>query len=235
MDVRPLSGYNARYVQSILTFCRAKGRRLQMDTPYRVLIVDEDQLTIRILNGLLDKDYEITVVSSGPKALEAAAGANPPDIILMDILLPDMDGYEVLTRLKADPGTHPIPVIVITPVSEAMDKAKAFDIGAVDYVTKPFTLSALKARVQTHIQLSRTMLELEEALNKVKNLTGLLPICTTCKRIRDDKGYWNRVESYLQKNSEATFSHGLCPECNDSLYGDKKWYKKMKAKQQDKE
>ncbi|MCG8614850.1 MAG: response regulator [Desulfobacterales bacterium] len=203
-----------------------------MDKPYRILIVDDDKLNIQILTELLHQDYQIIAAKSGPKALKAAVGPNPPDLILMDIIMPDMDGYEVCKHLKENEATQHIPVIFVTAISEAMDKAKAFDMGGVDYVTKPFTPSAVKARIRTHIQLSVTMRALEAALAKVKKLTGLLPICVSCKKIRDDKGYWNRVESYLQKNTEATFSHGLCPDCNDELYGDKKWYQRMKREKE---
>ncbi|HCY87380.1 MAG TPA: response regulator [Desulfobacteraceae bacterium] len=203
-----------------------------MDKPYRILIVDDDKLNIQILTELLHQEYQIIAAKSGPQALKAAAGPNPPDLILMDIIMPDMDGYEVCKHLKDNEKTQHIPVIFVTAISEAMDKAKAFDMGGVDYVTKPFTPSAVKARIRTHIQLNVTMRKLEEALAKVKKLTGLLPICVNCKKIRDDKGYWNRVESYLQKNTEATFSHGLCPDCNDELYGDKKWYQRMKKEKE---
>ena len=203
-----------------------------MSKPYRILIVDDDKLSIKILTELLHRDYQIIAATSGPQALKSAAGKTPPDLILMDIIMPDMDGYEVCTQLKANDQTRHIPVIFVTAISEAMDKAKGFDVGGVDYVTKPFTPSAVKARIRTHIQLSTTMRELENALNKVNKLSGLLPICASCKKIRDDKGYWNRVESYLQKNTDATFSHGLCPECNDELYGDKQWYRRMKEKQE---
>jgi len=111
-----------------------------------------------------------------------------------------------------------------------MDAAKAFDLEAVDYITKPFNPVTVKARINTHIKLSTTMQELETALKEVKRLNGLLPICARCKKIRDDKGYWNQVEMYLEEYSEARFSHGMCPDCSEVLYGDKHWYQKMKEK-----
>ena len=70
--------------------------------------------------------------------------------------------------------------------------------------------------------------ELEKAIEEIKQLSGLLPICASCKKIRDDKGYWNRLEAYIEKHSEASFSHSMCPECSDKLYGDQEWYKKRK-------
>ncbi len=69
-------------------------------------------------------------------------------------------------------------------------------------------------------------------MNEVKTLQGFIPICASCKKIRDDKGYWNQIEGYIQKHSEATFSHGMCPECSDRLYGEEEWYLKVKKKRE---
>jgi hypothetical protein len=79
-------------------------------------------------------------------------------------------------------------------------------------------------------EIRKTKRELQEAIVEIKTLQGILPICSSCKKIRDDKGYWSQIEAYIQKHSEATFSHGMCPECSDKLYGDKDWYIKMKKK-----
>ncbi len=199
-----------------------------MDKEYRILIVDDDeQFNIKILTEFLQDDYKIMAAKSGEQALKIISGPNPPDLILLDIIMPDMDGYEVCQKIKANEKNKHIPIIFVTAVSEAMDAAKAFDLGAVDYVTKPFNPVTVKARVNTHIQLSSTMQALQTALKKVKKLSGLLPICAQCKKIRDDKGYWNQVESYLQLHSEAVFSHGLCPDCSEEFYGNKPWFKKM--------
>jgi PAS domain S-box-containing protein len=83
---------------------------------------------------------------------------------------------------------------------------------------------------QKEVERERLIAELQEALAEVKTLNGLFPICASCKKIRDDKGYWNQIESYIQDHSDAKFSHGLCPECTDGLYGHKEWYIKMKKK-----
>ncbi len=202
-----------------------------MDTKNRILIVDDDQLNISILTEILHWDYEITAAKSGDEALKLVAGSHPPDLILLDIMMPEMDGYQVCRRIKADSNTAYIPIFFVTAVTEAMDEAKAFELGAVDYVTKPFNPITVKARIKTHIQLSTAMQELTKALKEVKRLNGLLPICAHCKKIRDDQGHWKQVETYLEENSEATFSHGMCPDCSESLYGDKHWYQKMKVKQ----
>ena len=199
-----------------------------MDKKNRVLIVDDAQFNISVLTEILHNDYEIITAKSGDKALKAVAGPHPPDLILLDIIMPQMDGYQVCTLIKANENTAHIPIIFVTAVSEAMDEAKAFEIGAVDYVAKPFNPVTMKARINTHIKLSTTMQELTSALKEVKRLSGLLPMCASCKKIRDDKGYWQQVEAYLEEYSEATFSHGMCPECSEAMYGDEDWYKKMK-------
>lgn len=107
-----------------------------------------------------------------------------------------------------------------------MDAAKAFDVGAVDYITKPFNPATVLARVKTHLKLSQTLLELQAALDNVKTLSGLLPICAKCKKVKEDKGYWNQIEQYIEKHSDAMFSHGLCHDCAEDLYGDKEWFRK---------
>jgi len=191
-----------------------------MDKKFSVLIVDDERYDIKVLTEFLHDDYKIMAAKNGEQALKIVQGANPPDLILLDIMMPDIDGYEVCTRLKADKQTRDIPVIFVTAVSEVMDAARAFELGAVDYVTKPFNPLTIKARVKTHVQLYNTMQELKHTLLKVKTLSGLLPICAHCKKIRDDKGYWNQIESYIRDHSEAEFSHSICQDCAKKHYPD---------------
>jgi PleD family two-component response regulator len=184
----------------------------------RILIVDDQLENIWILTEVLKAEYATVPASSGEAALKKAMEEPAPDLILLDILMPGIDGYEVCRRLKDNPQTQGIPVIFITAISEVMDAAKAFELGGVDYVAKPFNPVTVRARIQTHIQLSRTMKALKQALDKVKVLSGLLPICANCKKVRDDKGYWSQIEAYLDTHSEVTFSHGICPDCREKLY-----------------
>jgi CheY-like chemotaxis protein len=188
------------------------------DSRAKILIVDDQPENIRILMETLKADYATIPATNGEAALKKAMEEPAPDLILLDILMPGIDGYEVCSRLKAQPQTEAIPVIFITAISEVMDSAKAFELGAVDYVTKPFNPSTVKARIQTHMKLSSTMKALKEALDKVKLLSGLLPICAHCKNVRDDKGYWSQIEAYIDAHSEVRFSHGICPECVKKLY-----------------
>ncbi len=183
-----------------------------------IMIVDDAAENLRILIELLKDNYQLIPLKSGKLALEKLIMEPLPDLVLLDIVMPDMDGYEVCTRIKADPRTKEIPVIFITAVSEVMDDAKAFELGAVDYVPKPFNPLTVKARVNTHIKLNRTLKELQNALKDIKTLSGFIPICASCKKIRDDKGFWNQVEIYIQDRSDAQFSHGICPDCKDKIY-----------------
>lgn len=184
----------------------------------RVMIVDDVPENLRVIIELLKDAYHLIPLKSGKAALEKLNQDPLPDLLLLDIVMPEMDGYELCTRLKSDPRTREIPVIFITAVSEAMDDAKAFELGAVDYVAKPFNPLTVKARVSTHIKLYRTLKELQSALKDIRTLSGLIPICASCKKIRDDKGYWNQVEIYIEDRSDAQFSHGICPDCRDKYY-----------------
>ncbi|MDJ0624472.1 MAG: response regulator, partial [Desulfocapsaceae bacterium] len=134
------------------------------DDKPRVMIVDDAVENLQILIELLKDDYHLIPLKNGETALQKLAEDPLPDLVLLDIVMPDMDGYELCESLKADPRTKDIPVIFITAVSEVMDDAKAFELGAVDYVPKPFNPLTVKARVSTHIKLYRTVRELQLAL-----------------------------------------------------------------------
>jgi len=179
-----------------------------------ILAVDDKPQNLQFLGKLLaDNGYEVGVAQSGRQALNFVR-KNDPDLILLDIMMPDMDGYEVCERLKEDFSARHIPVIFLTAKTDPEDIIKGFDMGGVDYVTKPFNSAELLARIRTHVEL--------------RTLKGLLPMCSKCKKIRDDKGFWERVDSYIEQHSRVTFSHGICPDCLVDLYGDKEWFKNKK-------
>jgi PleD family two-component response regulator len=191
-----------------------------MDKKPRILIVDDERFNIKTLTEFLHQDYKLMAAKSGEQALKAVQGEILPDLILLDIMMPDINGYEVCKRLKANERTKHIPVIFVTAVSEIEDAARGFQAGAVDFIQKPLDPLMAKARVDLHIKLHKTMQDLKEALSKVKQLSGFLPICMHCKKIRDDSGYWSQVESYIRKHSEAEFSHSICKECVEEHYPD---------------
>ena len=134
-----------------------------------ILLVDDSPENIDLLGDVLKQDYEIKVALSGEKALKIAGSKNLPDIILLDIMMPGMDGYEVCRRLKSDAKTQDIPVIFVTSMSEVEDETKGLEVGAIDYITKPISPAIVKARVKNH-------LELKEAREYLKNQNEILEL-----------------------------------------------------------
>jgi CheY-like chemotaxis protein len=198
---------------------------LDLRVTSRILVVDDTAFNLKVLFDLLSKEnYEVLVAQSGEKALEILA-ATEPDLILLDIMMPGMDGFEVLHEIKTHPTWKEIPVIFVTAKAGHESLVEGFQRGAVDYVTKPFQSDELLARVNTHVSLrkahqdlQRQHTELEQAYAEIKTLQGLLPICFNCKKVKDDKGYWMKLEEYLSKEMNVKVSHGLCDDCLKTLY-----------------
>jgi signal transduction histidine kinase len=135
-----------------------------------ILVVDDTPANLKLLEGMLREcGYRVRPVTNGLGALRAAA-SEPPDLILLDISMPDMDGYEVCHRLKADPATAEIPVLFISALTAAEDKVRAFEAGGLDYVSKPFQLTEVAARVRTHLQLRAQQRQLQESLQRQREL-----------------------------------------------------------------
>lgn len=194
-------------------------------TDETIAIVDDTLANLKALFDALETaNFRVLVYTDGPSAL-AVIPQVKPDLILLDVLMPGLDGYQVCARLKSDESTQDIPVLFMSALDELFDIVSAFAVGGVDYITKPFRVEEVLARVHTHLTLRRLQKgleernrQLEEALAKVKVLRGLLPICAHCKKIRDDRGYWTKLEAYIESHSEADFSHGICPDCLKQLY-----------------
>ena len=123
------------------------------DEKKTLLLVDDEPSNIQVVNSILKDFYKIRIATNGAKALDLVKVAPAPDLILLDVMMPGMDGYEVCTALKADPHTHDIPVIFLTGKTETEDETRGFDVGAVDYIHKPFSPAVVRARVQTHLAL----------------------------------------------------------------------------------
>lgn len=148
-----------------------------------VLLVDDAPSNIQTANAILKDTYKIRIATHGAKALELAKLAPYPDLILLDVVMPGMDGYEVCARLKADPETRDIPVIFLTGQTEIEDETRGFDVGAVDYIHKPFSPAVVKARVQTHLvlrgirqQLGQQLLAIQKELETARQIQqSILP------------------------------------------------------------
>jgi serine phosphatase RsbU (regulator of sigma subunit) len=134
-----------------------------------LLLVDDTPANIQVANSILKEDYKIRVATSGEKALELVNAKPVPDLILLDVMMPEMDGYEVCSRLKARKETRDIPVIFLTGQTDADDETKGFHVGAVDYIHKPFSPSVVKARVHTHIVLREAHRQLAQQLRHINN------------------------------------------------------------------
>ena len=194
---------------------------VQKDT--RVLIVEDDSLVSEMIQGLLEERWYIIAgrAVNGLQAIEMTQSIQP-DVVLMDIELPDMDGIEATRHIYE---SCPTPVVVLTAYDtpDLVERASAAGVGA--YLVKPpdahemeRAITIAMARFDDLMELRRLNAELQDALAEIKALRGILPICSSCKKIRDDEGYWNQLEVYIQEHSEAVFSHGLCPECAKKLY-----------------
>ncbi|HYI94393.1 MAG TPA: adenylate/guanylate cyclase domain-containing protein [Bryobacteraceae bacterium] len=125
-----------------------------------ILLVDDTPANIQVAREILKDSYKTRVATSGAKALELVNVSPRPDLVLLDIMMPEMDGYEVCTHLKADPATREIPVIFLTAMTEVKDETHGFSVGAVDYIHKPFSPPVMLARVQTHLNLRETRQQL---------------------------------------------------------------------------
>ncbi len=120
----------------------------------KILLVDDTPANIRFLVEALREDYELIIATNGPEALQLAA-TGKPDLILLDIMMPDMDGYEVCKKLKGDENTKDIPIIFVTAMTDKSDEEKGIRLGAVDYITKPFNAALTKARISNHLELDQ--------------------------------------------------------------------------------
>jgi sigma-B regulation protein RsbU (phosphoserine phosphatase) len=190
-----------------------------------LLVADDDLSSRKVLHAILSaENYSITEVDNGISALEVLQTATEPFVALIDWEMPGMEGPEVCRRARAISNGPPIHLILLTSRDSKTDIVEGLRTGANDYIVKPFDRTELLARVTIGAQmvslqrsLTQNIEELKEALKRVKQLGGLLPICSYCKKIRDDSNYWQQVESYVMHHSEAQFSHSVCPSCFESI------------------
>ncbi len=187
----------------------------------RILVAEDDPISRDLVaTAVASWGYEVVRTRNGAEAWRALKGAEPPPLAILDWMMPEMDGIEVCRRMRQAPNPIPTYIILLTARERQEDLVAGFAAGADDYLIKPCDREELRARLQAGVrivELQRTLAErvreLEQALARVTQLQGLLPICAYCKKIRDDKNYWEQVETYITHHSEAKFSHGVCPSC----------------------
>ena len=261
-----------------------------MTTQTNILIVEDSPTQTKLLRLILEENgYIVDSTSNGVKALECVR-TKKPDLIITDILMPEMDGFVLCKTLKSNPNFKLIPIMLLTSLSDPQDVIKGLQAGADNFLTKPYEdtflisciryiftnqelrkshtsgseieimfagqkyfinsdriqiidllLSTYENAIQKNnelkkahndltaiyrqlehknIELEKLNRNLQHALDEVKTLSGLLPICANCKKIRDDKGYWNQIEIYMTKRIDVEFTHGLCPNCAKTFFPD---------------
>jgi sigma-B regulation protein RsbU (phosphoserine phosphatase) len=191
----------------------------------KILIADDDGVSRRMLEVICRSwGFDVVAVADGEAAWHSLEADDAPPLVLLDWMMPGIDGLEVIRRVRGKASSKPVYIILVTARSSREDVISGLLSAADDYVTKPFDRQELYARLQAGMRtvrlqydLAAKVADLEEALRSVKRLEGLLPICSYCKRIRNDDNYWQQVESYIGEHSEAEFTHGVCPHCYDSI------------------
>jgi len=189
----------------------------------KILIVEDEEIVVLDIRGALERaGYTVAdTANSGDKAIEKTMEVRP-DLVLMDIVLKgELDGIETAERIRA---LFNIPVIYLTAHADEGTLKRAKVSEPFGYIVKPFRERDLQIAIEFALYKSSAERErnslidkLQDALARVKTLRGLVPICSVCKKIRDDKGYWNQIELYLKEYSDAEFTHSYCPDCAERL------------------
>jgi phosphoserine phosphatase RsbU/P len=186
-----------------------------------ILIAEDDAVSRRLLEATLRRwGHAVVTTCDGAQAWEEMRKEDAPLVAILDVEMPGVGGVELCRRVRALRRAVAPYLILLTARGGKRNVVAGLEAGANDYVVKPFDPSELRARVNTGVRmlelqtsLAERVRELEEALSQVKQLQGLLPICSYCKSIRDDGNYWRQVESYIAEHSGVRFSHSICPDC----------------------
>lgn len=191
----------------------------------KILIAEDDPTSRRMLTAnLMNWGHEVVVTAHGGEAWEALQSEDAPCLAILDVMMPVMNGLELCKQARQVTRLVPMYIILLTAMSGKEDLVRGIESGANDYLVKPFHRDELRVRVNAAVRmvelqttLAERIKELEAALEEVKFLRGIIPICSYCKSIRDDQNYWQKVESYLAQRSEIKFSHGICPACYENV------------------
>jgi DNA-binding response OmpR family regulator len=187
----------------------------------KILIAEDDLTSRRILEAILAKwNYEVIATSDGLEAWQALQTENAPPIAIIDWMMPGMDGVDFCRKIRQTQTLTPTYIILLTSKAQQEDVVAGLEAGANDYIRKPFEREELRARIRVGervVELQAALADrvkmLEEAIIKIKTLQGLLPICSYCKKIRNDQDYWQQIETYVAEHTQAEFTHGICPDC----------------------
>ncbi len=185
-----------------------------------IYAMDDDAINLKLLKAILIQNgfRRIEVFFSGEELMERI-DKDPPDLILLDIMMPGISGYDVLRHLKGKATLKHIPVIMITaaPLEEEMEPLQvSFELGAMDYISKPFASIELIMRILSALKIEKQRQDLQQAAAQISSLEKLLPICSYCKKVRSDLDYWEEVEVYISQHTDTMFSHSICPHCYET-------------------
>jgi len=189
------------------------------ERPLRVLLIEDNPADARMIREMLKEVregvFDVEPVDRLSAGLERLANGGP-DAVLLDLSLPDSQGFETFVKTRERAGGAP--VLLLTGLDDEALAIHAVHEGAQDYLIKGQITGPLLSRaIRYAVERNKLLRELQDALAKVKTLSGMIPICAWCRKIRNDKGYWDQVEDYIQSRSNATFTHGICPECSEKL------------------
>ena len=187
----------------------------------KALIADDDRVAATAVSASVSAwGFDVEVVHDGTAAWERLTTDPAPSLALVDWEMPGIEGPELCRRLRDDPTRAHLYLVLLTARSRSADVVAGLEAGADDYLVKPVNMAELRARlhvgrrvVDLQARLAEKVTELQATLDRVRQLRGLLPICSYCKRIRNDENYWERVEVYVSEHTDATFTHGICPSC----------------------
>ena len=191
----------------------------------KILVADDDAIHRTILETVLtDAGHEVVTAEDGLQAWQIISEPDAPRIAILDWVMPGLEGPQICARVRAEPALQGMHLILLTSREKKEHIVHGLDAGANDYLTKPFHEAELLARISAGVRivdlqqtLATRVAELEHALAQVHRLEGLLPICSYCRRVRNEDQYWESVETYISQRSDAKFTHGVCPTCADTV------------------
>jgi CheY-like chemotaxis protein len=199
-----------------------------------VLVVDDQPVNLSLVEKMLqDLPIRIIKATSGKEAIQIAEKERLA-LILMDVQMPGMDGFETADKIKQLENTKSTPIIFVTAIgTDAEHIQRGYEAGAVDYIIKPVTPFVLRSKVQIFLEMDEKYEEIDDmlrhleeknrafknTLNTIRMNQGLVPICSWCRKIKNDKGEWEQIEEYITRISAAEFTHGVCPHCAAVIRG----------------
>ena len=187
----------------------------------RVLIAEDDHVSRLALElSLASWGYTVETVTDGNAALEVLRSKFAPQLAILDWVMPGLNGIEVCQKVRASRGIAPVYILLLTVMEHVDDVVQGLEAGADDYIVKPFESNELRARLRVgqrvvglQSDLASRVKDLEGALAQIRTLSGLVPLCFGCKRVRENSGTWGDLEGYMLKHSNVEISHSICPDC----------------------